>query len=96
MKLVSGDWQGYKLPLPTNFIMGYGALINSPSRNSTIKSGPDNSTAGAPAPAIPVRVLPSATSGAGTRIGTRSACAGEAGATFNDLLYPVSDTAGYL
>jgi hypothetical protein len=42
------DWQGVMLPdHPTQFIFGYGSLINSASRNST---------AGKTVPAIPVRV----------------------------------------
>jgi hypothetical protein len=42
------EWWGRKLPnIPTQFIFGYGSLINTQSRNST---------AGAPIPAIPVRV----------------------------------------
>jgi hypothetical protein len=42
------DWQGVMLPdQPTQFIFGYGSLINSASRNST---------AGKTVPAIPVRV----------------------------------------
>ena len=43
------DWQGVMLPdQPTQFIFGYGSLINAASRNST---------AGKMIPAIPVRVL---------------------------------------
>ena len=42
-------WQGKKFPdISTNFIVGYGSLVNSASRDTT---------AGAPTPAIPVRVL---------------------------------------
>jgi hypothetical protein len=42
------DWWGRKLPnAPTQFIFGYGSLINTASRNST---------AGAATVAIPVRV----------------------------------------
>ena len=42
------DWQGVMLPdQPTQFIFGYGSLINSTSRNSTV---------GKIIPAIPVRV----------------------------------------
>src|ERR1700723_2859804 len=42
------DWQGVMLPdQPTQFIFGYGSLINSASRNSTV---------GKMIPAIPVRV----------------------------------------
>ena len=42
---VAKDWQGVMLPdQPTQFIFGYGSLINSASRNST---------AGKTVPAIP-------------------------------------------
>jgi hypothetical protein len=44
----AAGWWGRKLPdAPTQFIFGYGSLINTASRNST---------ASAPIPAIPVRV----------------------------------------
>src|SRR2546423_15306961 len=42
------NWWGHKLPdVPSQFIFGYGSLINTPSRNST---------AGTSIQAIPVRV----------------------------------------
>jgi hypothetical protein len=85
------DWQGKKLPnLPANFIVGYGSLINSPSRNDT---------AGKTIPAIPIRVLPSFgfirswntrnPSARFTTLGLRKPNAGEAAMTINGVLYPV-------
>jgi hypothetical protein len=86
----ASDWQGQKLPnIPINFIVGYGSLINSGSRNST---------ASAPIPAIPVRVLASfgyirswnerSPSGF-TALGLRKPKPGESGVTINGVLYPV-------
>ena len=83
-------WWGRKLPdLPTQFIFGYGSLINTPSRNAT---------AGAPVPAIPVRVSAAfgyirtwndrSPSGF-TALGLRKAGSGEDGMTINGVLYPV-------
>ena len=84
------DWWGRKLPnIPTQFIFGYGSLINTPSRNST---------AGTPVPAIPVRVSGDfgyirtwndrSPSGF-TAIGLRRPGPGEKAATINGVLYPV-------
>ena len=84
------DWQGQLLPsIPTDFIFGYGSLINTVSRNST---------SSAPLPAIPVRV----SSGFGyvrtwndrspssfTALGLRKLRDGEPGRTINGILYPV-------
>ena len=86
----AGDWQGQKLPA-TNFIVGYGSLINSASRDST---------AGEPTPAIPVRVLglfgfirswnhhspPDSLAGF-TALGLRKQKPGESGVTINGVLY---------
>jgi hypothetical protein len=84
------DWWGRKLPnVPSQFIFGYGSLINTPSRNST---------AGAPVSAIPVRV--SAAFGyirawndrsptGFTALGLRKPGPGENAATINGVLYPV-------
>ena len=74
---------------PTNFIFGYGSLINSQSRNST---------AAAPIPAIPVRVSPALgyirtwndRSASGfTALGLRKPLPGEAARTINGALDPV-------
>jgi hypothetical protein len=85
----AGDWQGQKLSnIPTDFIVGYGSLINSESRNST---------ASTPIPAIPVRVSASfgyirswnSRSPSGfTAMGLRKAKPGESGVTINGVLYP--------
>lgn len=87
------DWQGRKLPNnPTNFIFGYGSLINTASRNSSVKT---------PIPAIPIRV--SATFGyvrtwndrsvsGFTALGLRKLDPGETGRTINGVLYPVEGT----
>jgi hypothetical protein len=83
-------WEGKKLAdLPTNFIVGYATLIDTPSRNST---------AAKPIPAIPVRVLPSFGYIRSwnvhrdpfhfTAMGLRKANPGESGATINGVLYP--------
>jgi hypothetical protein len=74
---------------PTNFIFGYGSLINSQSRNST---------ASTPVAAIPVRVSPAlgyirswndrSLSGF-TALGLRKPLPGEAARTINGVLYPV-------
>jgi hypothetical protein len=80
------DWQGRHLT-STDFIVGYGSLINSASRNST---------ATAPIPAIPVRVLASfgyirtwnhPSSFFFTALGLRKAKPGESGVTINGVLY---------
>lgn len=85
------DWQGRRLPdIPANFIMGYGSLINTPSRNTT---------AGATVPAIPVRVLASfgylrawnSRAEGFTAMGLRKAKAGESGVSINGVLYPATD-----
>jgi len=84
------DWQGVMLPdQPTEFIFGYGSLINSASRNST---------AGKMIPAIPVRVSAAfgyirawddrSTSGF-TALGLRKPGANEKASTINGVLYPV-------
>jgi cation transport regulator ChaC len=84
------DWQGVMLPdQPTQFIFGYGSLINSASRNST---------AGKTVPAIPVRVSAAfgyvrawddrSTSGF-TALGLRKPGANEKAGTINGVLYPV-------
>jgi len=84
------DWWGRKLPnQPTQFIFGYGSLVNTASRNAT---------AGAPIPAIPVRVSPvfgyirtwNDRSPSGfTALGLRRPRAGESASTINGVLYPV-------
>lgn len=82
------DWQGVMLPdQPTDFIFGYGSLINSASRNST---------AGKMSPAIPVRVSAAfgfvrtwndrSRSGF-TALGLRKAGPGERAATINGVIY---------
>jgi hypothetical protein len=86
------DWQGRKIPdISTNFIVGYGSLINSASRDST---------AGAPTAAIPVRVLgsfgyirswnhhsPPGSQSGFTALGLRKQKPGERGVTINGVLY---------
>jgi hypothetical protein len=83
------DWQGHRLPnTPTNFIFGYGSLINSASRNSSVT---------VPIPAIPVRVSAAfgyvrtwndrSVSGF-TALGLRKLNLGETGRTINGVLYP--------
>jgi hypothetical protein len=85
------DWWGEMLPdQPSNFIVGYGSLVNSVSRGAT---------AGSAIPAIPVRVSPDfgycrtwndrSPSGF-TALGLRKAARGEKGCTINGVLYPVS------
>jgi hypothetical protein len=84
------DWQGVMLPdQPSQFIFGYGSLVNSTSRNST---------AGKIVPAIPVRVSAAfgyirawtnrSTSGF-TALGLRKPAANEKTSTINGVLYPV-------
>jgi len=82
------DWQGVMLPdQPTQFIFGYGSLINSASRQST---------AGKMIPAIPVRVSASfgyirtwndRSSSGFTALGLRKAGPGEKASTINGVLY---------
>lgn len=84
------DWQGRKLAdPPTNFIFGYGSLINSASRNST---------AAVPIHAIPVRVSAAfgyvrawndRSASGFTALGLRRLRPGEGGRTINGILYPV-------
>jgi len=82
------DWRGVMLPdQPTEFIFGYGSLINSASREST---------AGKMIPAIPVRISASfgyirawndrSLSGF-TALGLRKAGPGEQASTINGVLY---------
>jgi len=84
------DFWGARLPdPPTQFIFGYGSLINTPSREST---------AGKPVAAIPVRVSAAfgyvrswndrARSGF-TALGLRRPFKGEAPMTINGVIYPV-------
>ena len=84
------DWWGHKLANPpTQFIFGYGSLVNTASRNST---------ATAPIPAIPVRVSAAfgyirtwndrSPSGF-TALGLRKPHQGESAMTINGVLYPV-------
>ena len=83
------EWQGRKLPnIPANFIFGYGSLINTASRNSSVT---------VPIPAIPVRVSAAfgyvrtwndrSVSGF-TALGLRRLRPGETGHTINGVLYP--------
>ena len=84
------DFWGHKLePQPTQFIFGYGSLINTKSRDST---------AAQPTAAIPVRVSAAfgyirtwndrSLSGF-TALGLRRAGPGETGMTINGVVYPV-------
>jgi hypothetical protein len=87
---VARDWQGVMLPdQPTQFIFGYGSLINSTSRNSTV---------GKIVPAIPVRVSSAfgylrawanRSSSGFTGLGLRKPSADEKASTINGVLYPV-------
>src|SRR3984957_19725659 len=84
------DWQGVMLPdQPTQFIFGYGSLINSASRNATV---------GKMVPAIPVRVSAAfgyirawsnRSSSGFTGLGLRKPTANEKASTINGVLYPV-------
>ena len=84
------DWQGAMLPdQPTQFIFGYGSLINSTSRNATV---------GKIVPAIPVRVSAAVgyirawddrSSSGFTALGLRKPGASEKASTINGVLYPV-------
>ncbi len=86
----AADYWGKKLSVqPTQFIFGYGSLINTPSSNST---------AGKVTVAIPVRVSPEfgyirawvARSPSGfTALGLRKPAPGEKPETINGVLYPV-------
>ncbi|MEM5339356.1 gamma-glutamylcyclotransferase family protein [Paraburkholderia azotifigens] len=86
----TADFWGTRLPdQPTQFIFGYGSLINTPSRDAT---------AGKPVAAIPVRVSAAfgyvrswndrARSGF-TALGLRHPFEGEAPMTINGVIYPV-------
>jgi hypothetical protein len=84
------DWQGVMLPdQPTQFIFGYGSLINSTSRNATV---------GKVVPAIPVRVSAAfgylrawddRSSSGFTSLGLRKPREGEKASTINGVLYSV-------
>ena len=86
------DYWGARLPdQPTQFIFGYGSLINTPSRDET---------AGKHVAAIPVRVSAafgyvrswSDRSGSGfTALGLRRPFEGEGPMTINGVIYPVGD-----
>jgi hypothetical protein len=84
------DWWGHKLPdIPTQFIFGYGSLINTASRNSTASNS---------IPAIPVRVSAAfgyirawndrSPSGF-TALGLRVPRPGEQATTINGVLYAI-------
>lgn len=83
------DWSGRRLPLPTQYIFGYGSLIESASRKAT---------AGVSSSAIPVRVSASfgylrtwndrAHSGF-TALGLRKPARAEKANTINGVIYPV-------
>jgi hypothetical protein len=88
----AADYWGVKLAnQPTQFIFGYGSLVNSASRNST---------ASAPIPAIPVRISAQfgfirtwndrSPSGF-TALGLRKPQPGEQAMTINGVLYAVDD-----
>ena len=93
LPLQAADYWGKTLAnRPTQFIFGYGSLINTPSRNST---------AGKVTVAIPVRVSAEfgyvrawvARSSSGfTALGLRKPLAGEKAETINGVLYPVDGT----
>ena len=82
-------WWGHALPnAPTQFIFGYGSLINSASRNAT---------AGKPTIAIParlsadfgyIRTWNDRTLSGFTALGLRKQHPGEPGSTINGVLYP--------
>lgn len=85
------DWWGVKLPdQPSQFIFGYGSLIDTVSRDST---------SSVPIPAIPVRVSAAfgyirtwndrSPSGF-TALGLRKPNSGEQASTINGVLYPVA------
>jgi hypothetical protein len=85
----AADWWGRMLPSrPTQFVFGYGSLVNPTSRAAT---------AAAPVPAIPVRVSAAfghlrawndrSPSGF-TALGVRRPRPGEAPCTINGVLYP--------
>jgi cation transport regulator ChaC len=84
------DWQGVMLPKqPSEFIFGYGSLINSASRNATV---------GKMIPAIPVRVSAAfgyirawgdRSSSGFTALGLRKPGENEKASTINGVLYPV-------
>jgi hypothetical protein len=86
----SADFWGHKLPnTPTDFIFGYGSLINSNSRNAT---------SSAPIPAIPARISGAfgyrrcwndRSQSGFTALGLCRTQSGELGATVNGVLYPV-------
>jgi hypothetical protein len=81
----TAEWRGRRLPdVPTQFIFGYGSLINTASRTAT---------AGAAVPAIPVGVaallrLPPRLEQP-LALGLRKSHLGETASTINGLLYPV-------
>ncbi len=89
----AADAWGHKPPnIPTQFIFGYGSLIDTASRDAT---------AGKPTPAIPVRV--SAAFGyvrawvdrcrcGFTALGLRRPHPGESATTINGVIYPVDGT----
>jgi hypothetical protein len=86
----TADYWGTRLPdQPTQFIFGYGSLINTPSRAAT---------AGKPVAAIPVRVAAAfgyvrswsdRGSSGFTALGLRRPFEGEAPMTINGVIYPV-------
>lgn len=86
------DFSGRKLDRqPTQFLFGYGSIINAASRDAT---------AARPAPALPARIAASFgyvrawndRSPTGfTALGLRRVTAGEAGSTINGVLYPVEE-----
>ncbi len=88
--LTNTGWWGRRLPnTPTQFIFGYGSLINSTSRNAT---------ASRPTIAVPARISADfgyvrswndRTPAGFTALGVRKSRTGELASTINGVLYPV-------
>ncbi|MEO8132378.1 MAG: gamma-glutamylcyclotransferase family protein [Betaproteobacteria bacterium] len=88
--MADSGWWGHRLPdAPSQFIFGYGSLINSASRNAT---------ASKPTAAIPARISADfgyvrtwndRTPAGFTALGLRKSRAGERASTINGVLYPV-------
>jgi hypothetical protein len=88
--MADGGWWGQRLPnAPTQFIFGYGSLINSASRNATASKQTTAIPARISAEFGYVRSWNDRTPAGFTALGLRKSRQGEPASTINGVLYPV-------
>jgi hypothetical protein len=88
--MADGGWWGHRLQnAPTQFIFGYGSLINGASRNATASKPTNAIPARISADFGYVRTWNDRTPAGFTALGLRKVRAGELAGTINGVLYPV-------